>query len=441
MKCKNKFLLSIILVSICLIFNFYISRHYSHNDLYSDEKLYSWIAHALLKGDNFYIEGESQIDIGYEVTPFYPALVAFTFIFGGENQMNPIILNIIFNCLTIILIFHLAILLTKNYYLSFLIILGFIFYFLLWGYNFHVLMEITTVFFLTLSLYLYSKYFYTGKYSLLYQSCVAFSILCLINNRFIVLFSTFLFCHFLISLINKANFQKSFIIPVLIAFTLISPWFLRQYLVYDQFVFFTPTWNNVVANKLGILNRVNVDTDADNIAIPQPFDYEYYVKDLDERYGQDNQLRGSDVFTPEKYAILVREFNYDENIYLNRAKRYFSLYNKDFNFTAPDDFRLKVPSTIPFKIIQIFILLPMFVFTLIGVLMAFSRKNWLIILFSVLFFAHLFLHVLIHYIDRYRVTVLPILLLISTYSINEILMQSKNLFNLKNFNKSRISQN
>jgi 4-amino-4-deoxy-L-arabinose transferase-like glycosyltransferase len=410
----------VLLVLFCISFNVIISGHYLHKDLSSDETLYNWIALSILNGQNYYIEGGSKVDIAIEVTPFYSSLVALSYFVGGLNQWNPNALNVLFNCLTILLIFYTIKLITQNKTVAFLSSLAFIFYFLLWGLNFYIMMEISTVFFLTLALYFYYKYFYTKTNSFLYWSIAIFSLLCLINNRFIVLFAVLLMFQILKTITEKSDFRKSLVIPLVIVVLIMAPWFIRQAIAYNQFVLFTPTWNNVVANKMGILKKVNIMTAADAQKRKKPYEYSFYRETLKKSYGEDNKLRGSNAFSIEKYNELIRNINLGENVYLNRLKRYFTLYYKDFQFMAPNDFRLIVPSGTPFKIIQLLILFPLFIFSFLGIGIAIYKKDWIIILSGLLFFSHVLLHVLIHYIDRYRLTILPVLVIISGYFLNQL---------------------
>lgn len=418
----QKIILPLSLVITCIFFNILISGHYSHKDLSYDEKLYNWIALAIAHGENYYIEGDNKVDISIEVTPFYSAFVAATYLVGGEIQRNPIILNIILNCLTILLLFFTIKLITQNVFVSFFTSFTFIFYFLLWGLNFSIMMEIITVFCLTTFLYFYSQYYIIKVDSFLYWSSAIFSFLALINNRFIVLLAIFLVFQFMKSIFEKKSFQKLFIYPTIIAILVISPWFIRQAIVFNQFVFFTPTWNNVVANNLGILNKVPVTTDADAEVntINKPNNYSYYAEVLKKDYGEDDPIRGPHAFTTEKYNNLVKNINYQESKYWTRFKRYFTLYYKDFEI-SPNDYRLFAPTGIPSKLIQLFILFPLLLFSFLGIIIAIKKKDGLILLLGLLFFSHLLLHVVIHFIPRYRLTILPVLVIISSYSITHLL--------------------
>lgn len=417
-------ILIIILIVSCILFNVIMSKRYYSEQAGSsgsDPVLYNTMAIAILNGNNYFMIGDTKADIGREVTPFYSALVAITYFVGGVNIRNPYILNVIFNCLAIVLLFLTIELITKKKFVSFLFSFVLIFYYPLWKMNFSIMMEVTTVFFISLTVYLFSKYYYGNKTKYLYFSTTAFSLLCLINNRFIILCFTFFVFLFIFTCIKKYSIQRVFLVPSLIALLIISPWFIRQYIVYDQFVFFTPLWNNVVSDGIGILKRVNIPTGADDKGADKPLEYEEYIKDLKGYNTEDIQQKRISAFTFEKYKEVIDRHNYQENIYMARLKKYFTLFYKDFQFTGPKDYRLVAPSTKPYKMIQIFILMPLFILSLFGFIISIEKTELLIIFFSALFFSHVLLHVLVHYIDRYRLTILPVLLIIAVYGFSEAL--------------------
>ena len=407
------------LVVTCILFNVIISDHYFHKKLTPDEDLYRSIANAITRGDGYFFEDGKKVDLGNEVTPFYSSAVAIVYKISGVSPLSHIILNVIFCALTIVILYYTIILIVGNKLFAFFLSFGFIFYFPLWAYNFYFMMEITTVFFLALSIYLYCKYYFSSKDIFLYGSFATFALLCLINNRFIILLTVLIVFQFLKTIYKRSNIYKSLLFPSIIIIIILSPWFIRQYIVYDQFVFFTPNWHNIVVNRLGIFNNIDIETESDHISVNKPLDYYSYVEILKRDYGENSKTRSSISFTTAKYDELVKEFNYNENLYFNRLKRYFKLYEKDFSFLSPNDFRLVVPSLLPYRLIQILILLPLFVFTFIGSIIAIFKKNYIVILLSLFFISHITLHVLIHYIDRYRLTVLPVLLIISAYGFSE----------------------
>jgi 4-amino-4-deoxy-L-arabinose transferase-like glycosyltransferase len=408
------------------MFNLLISRHYFHVKLSPDENLYNTISHAVLNGNNFCQTGDQKIDIGQEVTPFYPIIVTGAYLFR-DSIKSPVFLNIILNCLTIVLLFLIMNLVTKSRLISSVLAFGFIFYFPLWAYNYYLMMEITTVFFFILTLYLFTEYYYSFKLKYLYFSTLSFSLLSLINNRFIVLLFIFILFLFIVSLFREKSIIKTFFIPVLIVLLTISPWFVRQYLVYDQFVFFTPLWNNVVADNVGLLKRIDLTTNADarSEAKSFPLKFEEYCKSLEIYNSEKVQTRGATAFTVDKYNEIIKKHNKSENIYIARLKKYFTLYYRNFQFTSPTDFRLIVPSGKQFKIVQLFILLPLFVFSIMGLAVGVYKRELLVILLGTLFFAHVLLHVYIHFIDRYRLTIIPVLVIITAYFFGEFFLLLK----------------
>ncbi len=415
----------ILLVIVCVLFNIIISGHYFHSKLSSDENLYNLMANAIFNGDSYYVENGEKVDLGFEVTPFFSYFIAFTYLIAGKSIVNIIVLNVFLNCLTILFLYFTIILIVRNVLISFLLSFAFIFYFLLWGFNFYIMMEITTVFFLSITIYLFTKYYYNKTTYFLYLAVAFFSLLVLINNRFVVLFIAFYGFQLFLTIVEKLNFRKLFIYPIIISIFVIAPWFIRQAIIYEHFVLFTPTWNNLVADKTGFLRKINMPTDADDITIGKPKEFIFYSNFIEREYGVSDPLRGSQSFTIEKYNNLVKSFNNGQSIYLNRLQRYFTLYNSDFKFMAPNDYRILVPDTIPYKIIQLLILLPLFTFSILGLIIALFKKNWIIVLLGLLFISHILLHVIIHYIDRYRLTILPVLVIITGYGIVQILPKVK----------------
>lgn len=405
----------IALVIACVLFNLVISNHYFHTKYSPDEMVYNNIALALLDGKSDFDWGNrTQIDIGQEVTPFYSAIVAFTY-FIAPSPWSPVIFNIILSCAAIILLFYTISNVTNNKLLSFLLSFGFIFYFPLWAYNYYIMMEITTVFFLSLLLFLLTRYFTTRQNKFLFLTTLAFSIFILINNRFIVLFGVYVIFMALYLVVKNRLDLKSFLLSLLLAIAVVSPWFIRQYKQYDQFVFFTPLWNNVVANKIGLFKPVDFISLEEPHKVTGPLTYEQFVSQ-----SNSNSPSGANLapLTRAEFKKLIRE-NESRNIYLARIKRYFNLYSSKYIFYGPESIRLLPPSSKPYILIQLVLLLPIFFFSGIGIIIAILKKHWLMIMLSMFFISHLFLHMLIHYIDRYRLTILPVLLVLAAYGITE----------------------
>lgn len=408
--------LALSLIICCLAFNFLISKHYLHKDLEPDESLYNSMALSLLEGRSTFQYGVENIDIGMEVTPIYPAFVSGAYLIN-TSKWSPLILNILLSCITLVLLLIIIKDITGSLILAFFSALGFTFYFPLWAYNFFIMMEITTVTLLTIVVFLFVKYFKENRTVFLYSAMTIFSILVLLNNRFIALLSVFILLLLYQTIFSKVLHFRKLIISFLITILIIGPWFVRQFVVYDQFVFFTPKWNNLVSEKIGIFKPVNFTSIEDMSDSYKLQDYNYYLERIDR--GKSKFSGIGNQFTQEKFQEAISKRDRIKNIYLARLVRYFTLFDNDFRFLYPDSYRIAVPSSLPYKLIQATILLPLFVFSFLGFIISIVRKETIIIYLSLLWFSHIFLHILIHYIDRYRLTILPVLLIISAYGFSE----------------------
>lgn len=423
MKQRVKLYLALLLVFVSLIFNFFISGHYLHNEPEPDEVLYNSMALSIMEGRNtFGFEGQ-QIDIGQEVTPFYSALVSGAYLIKN-SRWSPLILNALLSCGSLILLFLIITGISDRLILSFLIVLGFSFYFPLWAYNFFIMMEILTIFLLSLTVYFIFRYFKENKAILLFSATIVFSVLVLVNNRFFVLLGVFFLVLIYQAFVVRSLHLKNVIYSFLITIMIIAPWFVRQIVVYDQFVLFTPKWNNLVSEKVGIFKPVNFISIEDMSDSYKLMDYNYYLKGIE---NDKNKFSNIEIkFTPEKFQETIRGRERIRSMYLARIARYFTLFDNDYKFLYPDSYRMTVPSSFPFKVIQLLVLLPLFVFSFIGFLFAILRKELFILCLSLFWFSHVVLHMLIHYIDRYRLTILPVLLIISAYGLFELMKSFKN---------------
>jgi 4-amino-4-deoxy-L-arabinose transferase-like glycosyltransferase len=255
------------------------------------------------------MEGNAKFDIGIEVTPFYSTIIAATYYIFGYNTRNVFILNIILNCFVIILLFRITLLITKQKIISFITSFVFIFYYLLWSMNFSLMMEVPTVLLLSLSTYYLGKYYYEQKIKFIYFATIIQAVLCLMNNRFIVLQFVFWALLFVYIIYKRMSWKSHFALPIVLFLFIISPWFIRQYVTYHNFVFFTPMWNNVIEQKFGLLKRIDVKTDVNNTTNRKqgPHSYSEYVDKINEK--QKNRSGNTKPFTLEKYNSLTSEIN------------------------------------------------------------------------------------------------------------------------------------
>lgn len=418
-RIRNYFLI-IVLICVCIIFNLIILKHYFHKELNPDEKIYYGIAQALINKSNYAKVGQHIIDIGQEVTPFYSTLVALAYLIY-PSIWSLILLQFILNCFTIVFVFLTLIRIIKNKIINLIFTLLFIFYYPLWAYNYYIMMEVPTVFFLTVSIYLIGEFLHKKQIKFLYLALITFSLLILINNRFVVLlFFMVVYIGYLTFGKNLLKF-KHYLIVLLIPILIISPWFIRQYYTYKRFVFFTPLWNNVVAEKIGLFKRIEIKSIEEYYEKTEPMKYEQYLNFLKE-----NNLYSE--IKKEEYEKMILNAN-KCNIYLARLKRYFKLYDRKLGFMYGEGQKPVLPASLPKRIVQIFILLPFFIFSFIGIIYGLLKNKEFIVLLSLFYFAHIFIHVLIHFIDRYRLTILPVLVILGTYGLFELINQVKIVLN------------
>ena len=78
----------------------------------------------------------------------------------------------------------------------------------------------------------------------------------------------------------------------------------------------------------------------------------------------------------------------------------------------------------------------------LGIGISIYKKDWIIIMLGLLFFSHVLLHVLVHYIDRYRPTILPVLVIISGYFLGQLwLLFIKTKIYSRHFNRAVMDSN
>ena len=433
MKKNLTLYLAVALAAMALLVNGLTYRYWYSDTVSGDAKLYNTIAVALLQGESTYELVDQQWDIAQVVTPFYPALVAGVYFLAGESLGNVYIFNILLFASSVVLLFLSMKTVSQNNWIALVVSLMYLFYYPLLKYNTTVLMEIPTMFFLSLSLYLLVNYFNKKMPGYLYAAIAVFTWLTLVNNRFIVLLGFLAIFLFINSLLEKENFRRTVLIPAAIILFMLAPWFIRQYIVYNQFVFFTPMWHNDVSDKLGVLNRIDAFTYVDTNIFMRPFSFGNYIKRIQKysREGEQTEQR-LNAFTEDKYNQLMAEHNPNENIYWHRVKRYFTLYFKEFTFSGPQDYRLISPSSSILKLTQILILMPLLLLAALGFYIAMIKKNKTILLFSILFIAHIILHTLVHFNFRYRLTAIPLILIIAAYAANEVFeyIKKKSSFNM-----------
>ena len=337
MNHKVSLLSILIIILVFIAFNLVISGHYIHEEFTPDEHLYNSMAISISKGLNHFKYEDQDLDIGQEVTPFFSALVAGVYLIK-YSIWSLYILHITISCLTIGILFLIIKEITGSFIVSCLSTMVFILYFPLWAYNYYVMMEIPTVFLLTITIYFIVNYFKENRLLHLVFSLALFSILVLLNNRFFVLLIVYLLFLLTHALYNRKLLLNRLFYAILIPVLIIGPWFARQYKVYDQFVFFTPLWNNLVSEKIGLFKPVDFSSIEDMSESFILQDYNYYLSKIED--GRTRFTNNDNSLTYEKFEAAIRDRDRIKNIYLARFVRYFTLYDKDYRFLYPDSYRM-----------------------------------------------------------------------------------------------------
>lgn len=422
-KKYNFYVMLLIIFTICINCLYSLRYYQEGKELSPDQELYKKIAISICEGKNYYFEGDKEKkDIGIEVAPAYSAIVAGLFKIFGENNLVIYLFQIILNIICVVVLFGILSCFLKQPF-AFIALLLFELYYPLWRMNFAIMFEVTTVCMLIISLYFLQKTFQIDDQSVstkyLLSFFLFFGLLIFINNRFIFHFifvSLFLFAYGL----KNTYFIKTTFGGCVIVLLILSPWFIRQYIFYDQFVLFTPTWNNVSNRAIGFPPKVPVLTDLDNVSAEnkKPWSYKEYIESFKKIRGETKNYEKD--FTPEQYRAITANYEPDNKlkIYLSRIKLFWSPFILNYRFVSPNDVRIMLPSTRPQLIVGILFLLPVMIFSITGMIYSARKKNLFIMLLSVLLVSHILLHVITHSITRYRLTILPVMFILACYGIS-----------------------
>lgn len=417
------YVMLLITFTICINCLYSLRYYQEGKELSSDQELYKKIAISICEGKNYYFEGDKEKkDIGIEVAPAYSAIVAGLFKIFGVNNLVIYLFQIILNIICVVVLFGiLSCFLTQPF--AFIALLLFELYYPLWRMNFAVMFEITTVCLLITSLYFLQKAFQVDDQSrpikYFFNFFLFFGLMIFVNNRFIFHFA--FICLFLIicGLQNKF-FVKVTLGGVVILCVILSPWLIRQYIFYDQFVLFTPTWNNVSYRAIGFPPKVPVLTDLDNVSAENKsaWSYKEYIESFKKTRGETKNYEKD--FTPEKYRAIIAKCDADRKLqtYLARIKLFWSPFILNYRFVDPSDFRIIMPSTGPKLVVGIFFLLPIMIFSILGMIFSVRKKNLFMMLLSILLTSHILLHTITHFIPRYRLTILPVIFILACYGIS-----------------------
>lgn len=414
-RVRKEHLILFLLAGIYLVMNTIFLVKYSGEVVDFDAKLYKTIALTLINN------GPDSYDAFANVTPGYPGIIALIYSIFGIYDLYVYIFQVIIGLATVFLLYKILCFITRSSFISLFFTGLLVVNYSLWKFNVTLLMEVVSIFLLTLSVYFLALYYYKGKSYGLYLFITAFTLLVFINNRFIVHISIlFLVLFFYLIFIKK---QYLVFIKILAIFVLLLlPWFIFQYNRYQQFVFFTPLWTNVISSKTGIIKKVNVFTESD-IESKKFEAYKPGFIDYKNEIGTNLGKEYAEKFSISDYKRIMDDYDDANKLKLYRYRLYRFFIPVQFNYclNAPNDYRLIYPSRGKNLLEGLFITIPLLFLSLLGVILSIRSSNFYSLLLSILFLSHVLLFTYMGFVERYRYTILPVLFILAGYSVSEIL--------------------
>jgi len=428
------------LIGIILIYaamqTFLAVRYLPINEVERDQALYLGITKNIVNEENTH----DQISLSKDVTPFYSLVIALPYFLSDYSLNGVFFFQILLSLFSLILIYK--ILLSRiNTIISILAVTGLILYYPVWSMNFYVMMEIVTIFFLVLTLYCFNLFLLKSKNIFLYFSAALFAILILINNRFLVhfgiltavgglLFVVKLKKNSLGQLIQK---YKSLIWSVSLVFLILLGWHVRQYSVYKEFIIFTPLWTDVAHKTFSFIPESQIYTEVDYLKDNVGGDFFTYEESLNiiKRTDFAKSDEAEELYTKELHQKLKQDYESTKPIdkYLDRVKNFFKIGNFRVRYQGAGSPRIILPSSIQKNMADVLILLPVFLLFLPGVIFAIINKSYFFNIISLLVMSHFLMHIVVHFIQRYRIPILPLIFIISAYG----LLQTYEYINYKRY--------
>jgi len=413
---QNKKLHLIIIIIAGLGFNYLLFQKEYPNKIDGDEILYHRVAKALLNGEDTYQSRAGEtVDIGYLVTPGYPAFIAGNYLISGNKPISVYLMQFAFSLVALVLIYLMLSDLFSNRFISLLATLWILFYWPLWEFNYSLTMESISASLLILIIWFLYKYMRGQQIKQLFILSIVFSILVITNVRFIVhAFVLGIYFIFYLHKYKRKTYFKHLIAYSAIIILTVFAWHYRQYITYDQFVLFNP----------GRSGYIESSADKEQIKGKKPFPkYESYIKRFKSRNSDPQELQYIlNKFTEKKYNELKEQYysNQVARVYWVRLIAFWETIRLNFELAPDGGNRIRPPHSKERNITKGILLLPMFIFGIVGFMWAIKEKNHFIIILSLFILAHWLLHTYFHYNPRYRLTVIPIIFLIGWYGITNI---------------------
>lgn len=403
-----------LLALICLFLCIKFYQDYSQHVLLPDELQYKNLGVSLISDIV-----NSKIDRFVQVTPGYPALIAIIYKLFGFNDNYVYFFQILLSLLSVVFIYFTINLVIDNRFISFLFSFFFLMNYSLWTFIAYLLMEIPTVFFLIISIYFLVRFMKSNKVVYLIIFSFLFTCLIFLNNRFMfhaTIIYSFLLIRYLKNKIKLLLFSGSALLILL----LLNPWFVRQYHIYHRLVLFTPLWHNVANKSIGFPSKININTDdVGGEKIIQLKSYIEYKSEIEVQKGR----QASTNFTLDNYKHIVGVYNSENKImiYMYRLRNFFIPFYLNYSIMGPNDARLIYPSKKIVILNSVLNLIPILLLALCGFIYAVKKKNTILIILGLFYISHIILHVMVHFVDRYRLPILPVVYILASYTIFEFI--------------------
>lgn len=419
MKLPKRFWDYSILIVFVIVTNIGLASRYFDAGLKldPDPALYYETAKTIAQGKTW-VE-HYGFDIGAIMAPGFSFLLAGILKIFGDNVAIIYYLNILLHIFSALFLFYLVYSLTNRLFAWFFS-LWLLFYYQIWRMNFQVMMEISTIFFLALLIYFIYKYIKSKEISYLFIFSLTFGLLIFINNRFI--FHLFVL---MVGLGIYSYFKNTFkysdlLLLGIVVFLVLLPWHIRQYIVYDKLVLFSPGRMEIIQTS------VSTSESDKNIGADKIMSYEEYLKRFEATGGMTESRMVSirKAFTVDKYNKMVTQFQrrYSRNIskYISRLISFWRIWQFDFSFSPGGDPRIVPPARPSANLFNIFFLTPMFIFFPVGLFYCIRKNQIFIQILCIFVLSHWLLHSIVHYISRYRIPLFPFIFIVAWYGLFEL---------------------
>ncbi len=421
-------LLSLTLALGVVVFNMLISSRYAKSVFpdTGDAREYHEVAKAIMAGSSQAQLPGGTADIGFNSAPGFAFLLSFVYKLFGIETINVFVMHVMAQIAVVLMLFFILAAVTRRVF-AYWFALWLTAFLPLWKYNFLILTEISTVFFLVLATLFFFLYLRTAKTWLMILFTLAFGVLVFINNRFVFHFACLAALMFIL-IIKKSGFRwKDLGIFILGVVLVLLPWHIRQMRVYGRPVLFSPKRTSAmipddIETELNHSRMVEVNYSSERI-----MSYEEYLQDLDQREGWSPSRieRAKDEFSSKKYDELRSRHDWIKSRgyykYISRLLEFWRIWRFDFSLGPGDDPRIIPPSRPLINLINILYLLPMFLFFPVGLIFSIRKREAIMVVAGSIVLMHWLLHALVHYIERYRVPVLPLLFLVSWYGLHYLI--------------------